>query len=241
MSKQMKKWIGVAVASAACAVGIFLVASIDADPPADRDGRPGTPAASVASQTQVGGNGQPQPASPNAWAELASSANPVAMGSPLSTMTPPVFAADSRGKLVLNADTHANLEKLLLEENPQTLAANLDKAAQALPPQAAAELKVLSGQFQQYARALTHTIPPETAPETEPERLKLLDSLHTLRVSYLGAEAAQAMFGEEEAMTRKLIGLMAAQDDPNLTSEQKAERAQEMMNNLRQRQPPPAG
>lgn len=236
----MKKWIVAAVASAACAVGIFLVVSVDAEQPAARDGRPDAHAAPVAADhggapVPAVGNGQT-----NSWAAAVSSANSADMASPLSTMTPPVFAADSRGKLVLNADTHANLEKLLFEEDPLTLAANVDKAAKALPPQAAAELKVLSGKFQQYAKAQTHTIPPETAPETEPERLKLLDSLHTLRVSYLGAEAAQAMFGEEEAMTRKLIGLMAAQDDPNLTPEQKAERAQEMMNGMRQTKPPPA-
>ena len=238
MGTKMTKWIVAAIASAACAVGIFWVAS--GDGPADGDRRAAAHAVPAAAGSggapaQGGGNGQL-----NSWAAVVSSANSADMASPLSTMTPPVFAADSRGKLVLNADTHANLEKLLLEEDPATLAANLDKAAKALPPQAAAELKVLSGQFQQYAKALTHTIPPETAPETEPERLKLLDSLHTLRVSYLGAEAAQAMFGEEEAMTRKLIGLMAAQDDPNLTSEQKAERAQEMMNGMRQTKPPPA-
>ena len=235
----MKKWMVVTLA-AASALGIFLVASADTDQPADRASRPDTHAVSAAAQGQTGATGRVQPGAPNAWADIASSANTVAMGSPLSTMSPPVFAADSRGKLLLNADTHANVEKLLLEENPAALLANLDKASKALPPQAAAELKVLAGQFQQYAKALTHTIPPETAPETEPERLKLLDDLHALRVSYLGAEAAQAMFGEEEAMTRKLIGLMAAQDDPNLTSEQKVERAQEMMNSLRQPKAPPA-
>lgn len=240
MNTKMKKWIGVALASAASVAGIFLVASADTGRPAGRDSRLVSAAGNGGAQAQGGGNGQAQPAALNSWADIASSANAVAMGSPLSTMSPPLFAADGHGKLVLSADTHANLEKLLLEENPEALLANLDKVSKALPPQAAAELKVLAGQFQQYAKALTHTIPPETAPETEPERLKMLDSLHALRVSYLGAEAAQAMFGEEEAMTRKLIGLMAAQDDPNLTSEQKAERAQEMMSNLRQPKPPPA-
>ena len=236
MSTKMKKWIVVALASAS-AVGMFLIASGD-EPPAGGDGRPD--ARAIPAPAGQGGAPTPGGGQPNSWAAVVASANSPVMSSPLSTMTPPVFAADSRGKLVLNADTHANLEKLLLEENPETLAANLDKAAKNLPPQAAAELKVLSGQFQQYAKAQTHTIPPETAPETEPERLKLLDSLHALRVSYLGTEAAQAMFGEEEAMTRKLIALMAAQDDPNLTSEQKAERAQEMMNGMRQPKPPPA-
>lgn len=234
MSNKMKKWTVVALVSAVCAVGIFLAVADHADQPDAGNSGP----APVAAQAYSGGNGPARPAASNALADLASSTNAAAIASPLSTMTPAAFAADSRGKLVLNADTHANLEKLLLEENPVALAANLDKAAQTLPPEAAAQLKVLSGQFQQYAKALTHTIPPETAPETEPERLKLLDNLHALRVSYLGAEAAQAMFGEEEAMTRKLIGLMAAQDDPNLTSEQKAERAQQMMSSMIK--PPPA-
>jgi lipase chaperone LimK len=233
----MKKWMVVTLASAGAAAGIFLLASAGTDQQAGGDGRADTHA--LAAPTQAAGSAQVQPAPPSPWAGSASSST-VAMGSPLSTMTPPQFAADSRGQLVLNADTHANLEKLLLEENPAALQAGLDKASKTLPPRAASELKVLTGQFQQYAKALTHTIPPETAPETEPERLKMLDTLHALRVSYLGAEAAQAMFGEEEATTRKLIRLMAAQDDPNLTSEQKAERAQEMLNSLRQQTPPPA-
>ena len=232
-----KKWVGVMLASAACVVGIFLAMSVDSDQPAESHGRAGagTMAAVDKSGTQTQA-AQVQPAPLNAWTDLASSAS---SASPLSTMSPPLFAADSRGKLVLNADTHANLEKLLLEENPAAMLVNLDTASKTLPPQAAAELKVLVGQFQQYTKVLTHTIPPETAPTTEPEQLKLLDSLHTLRVSYLGAEAAQAMFGEEEATTRKLIGLMAAQDDPNLTSQQKVDRAQEILSSARQAQSPP--
>jgi hypothetical protein len=244
MHTKTKKWMGAALASAASAVGIFLAVFVYTDQPAEADGRPVTSAAVAAAAAAGDGtgrtsaNGQPRPAAPNAWSDVASSAN---IASPLSTMSPPLFAADGRGKLVLNADTHANLEKLLLEENPEAMLANLDKASRTLPPQAAAELKVLTGQFQQYAKALTHTIPPETAPETQPEQLKLLDSLHSLRVSYLGAEAAQAMFGEEEAMTRQLIGLMAEQNDPNLTSEQKVDRAQEILSKARQSKAPPAG
>jgi lipase chaperone LimK len=241
MNTKTKKRLGIAVATVAAAVGIYVVVG---DQPAGADSVAATSAVAAAAgaQPQAGGDvqGQGQPASLNAWSDMVAAANTGATASPLSTMTPPVFAADSRGKLVLNADTHANLEKLLLEENPEAMLANLDKASKSLPPQAAAELKVLAGQFQQYSKALTHTIPPETAPETEPEQLKMLDSLHSLRVTYLGAEAAQAMFGEEEAMTRKLVGMMAAQKDPNLTSEQKAERAQEMLNNLGPAKPAPA-
>lgn len=238
INAKLKKSVTWVLAGAACVAGILLVAPMYTDQPPAPDSRAATQAVSAAA---ANGDAKVQPASANPWFDVAPSGNGPAMVSPLSTMSPPVFAADSRGKLVLNADTHANLEKLLLEENPDTLRANLDKAASTLPPQATAELKVLLAQFQQYAKALTHTIPPDNAPETEQERLKLLDKLHTLRVSYFGPEATQGMFGEEEATTRKLIGLMAAQDDPHLTSQQKADRAQEVLSTVRLAKPPPPG
>lgn len=236
INEKSKKAVIGALAGAACVLAILLAVPFYTDQNAAPDSR----AASNAPSTGAGkANAQVKPAPANTWFEAAPSGNAPAMVSPLSTMSPPVFAADSRGKLVLDADTHANLEKLLLEENPEALRANLDKAANKLPPQASAELKVLLAQFQQYTKALTHTIPPDYAPETEQERLKLLDQLHALRVSYLGPEAAQGMYGEEEATTRKLIGLMAAQDDPNLSSQQKADRAQEMLSTVRLAKPPP--
>lgn len=162
------------------------------------------------------------------FAPPAAASAPVA-ASPLSTMSPPRFAVDSRGKLVLNADTHANLEKLLLEEDPDARAATLARVSAGLPAQAAAELKVLVNQFQQYTTSLSHTISPENAPQNEHEGNKLIDSLHALRVSYLGAETTQAMFGAEEATTRQIIALMGADKDPNRTQEEKAERAQEII------------
>ena len=252
MKTTMKRWLGSAFAVAAAAGAIFFVGPVYTEQPAQPAGRAAAHAQSSATghgslPGPDGGNSRNPGAPVNAWFDAPASGNPPAAQSPLSTvsplstMSPPLFAADRRGKLVLNADTHANIEKLLLEENPALMRAKLTQVSKTLPPQARAELKVIVGQFQQYAKALTHTIPPDTAPETEQERLKLLDSLHTLRVSYLGAEAAQAMFGEEEATSRKLIGLMAAQNDPNLTAQQKADRALEILDKLRQPKPPPAG
>ncbi len=194
----------------------------------------GKPQAGPAAQA-----GLPAPAPGKAWFDAASpvgtSIDPPATASPLSTMSPPHFSADGRGKLILNSDTHANLEKLLLEENPAAMQATLAKIMNTLPPQAAAELKALVGQFQQYTKALSHSISPENAPDNAQEGFKLLDSLHNLRVSYLGADAARAMFGPEEATTRQLIALMEAEKDAGLTPQQKAERAQEIL----RRQAPP--
>ena len=223
MSK-MKKWMRGALCVGACAGLMVLLVPFAAD----RQDAPGDNAGTALVQAPGSGGtvGQPQGAS---WLGATPSGAPQVEVSPLSTMTPPQFAADGRGRLVLNSDTHANLEKLLLEEDPTRMRANLERIADGLPPQAAAELKVLVGRFQQYSKALPHTIPPDHAPETEQESLRLLDSLHALRVSYLGQEAAQAMFGAEEATARQLIALMAAEKNPNLTPQEKAERAQELL------------
>ena len=237
MNVKIKKWVRGALAVVAATGVIFLVAPIFMGSPAEPNGVSATPTVMAG-----GGNGNPQvqAAPTNAWFDAAPSGNTAAMVSPLSTMSPPLFVGDSRGRLLLNADTHANIEKLLLEQDPAAMQANLEQASKNLPPQARAELKVLVAQFQQYAKALPHTIPPDTAPETEQEQLKLLDRLHGLRVSYLGEDAARAMFGEEEATTRKLLSLIAAQDDPNLTPQQKADRAQDALSKQSQPKPPPA-
>ena len=251
-ARLLKKYLfGVLLVAAAAGLVLLALQLFSGGPETARAGTEAISAASPLPGTAGGqGSGQvqarshaglPAPASGSAWFDAASPAmssphSPVTV-SPLSTMSPPQFAADGRGKLILNPDTHANLEKLLLEENPATMQATLATIQSRLPLKAAAELKALVGQFQQYSKALTHSISPEQAPETAQEGFKLLDSLHRLRVSYLGPETARAMFGPEEATTRQLIALMEADKDASLTPQQKAERAQDILN----RQAPPPG
>jgi hypothetical protein len=220
-------WIRGTLIAAAAAALLWLVLYLSASQP------PQATAAATPGQASGAAVSAPQQAQfppPAAWGDPLAIPDTGPAVSPLSTMTPAQFSADSRGRLVLNADTHANLEKLLIEENPDALRAGLERSANKLPPQAAAELQVLAAKFQQYSKALSHSISPEQAPQNEQEGLKLLNDLHSLRVSYLGAEATQAMFGEEEATTRRLLALMQANKDPGLTFEQKAERAQESLN-----------
>ena len=248
----MKKWVrgtlavGVAAGLVLLVLLVLLLMRLMAGEPVDAGGHAGGPALSGAGSSRdsaspkegrVGAQAPLTLESP--WSGPVSGASNRPQPSPLSTMSPPRFAADSRGKLVLNGDTHANLEKLLLQEDPEAMRATLEQVSKSLPAQAAADLKVLVSQFQQYSKALTHSISPENAPANEQEGVKLIDSLHTLRVSYLGAETTQAMFGEEEATTRQIIALMGADKDPNLTQEEKAERAQEVIS--KRRQAPPAG
>ena len=47
-----------------------------------------------------------------------------------------------------------------------------------------------------------------------------------MRASHFGAEAARQMFGEDEAVARRLLELMRDETDASLTMEQKAMRAQ---------------
>ena len=245
----MKKWVSGALAAGAAA-GLVLLTQFNTDQPVEAHGRTGVQPVSTAGQlsgpasgsgaAHAGLGAQASLSLESPWVGAAAGASTAAALSPLSTMSPPRFAVDSRGKLVLDADTHANLEKLLLQEDQEAMRATLAKISTTLPAQAGADLKVLVDQFQQYTKAHSHSISPENAPDNEQEGLKLLDSLHTLRVSYLGAETTQAMFGEEEATTRQLLALMAADRNPNLTQQEKAERAQEIINKRRPPTVPPA-
>ncbi len=229
----MKKWLGGALVVGVAVGLIWALLQPGSDTHVVASGSPAVRTASAAPHMGVA-------QADSAWPGMDAAASAGAVASPLSTMSPPRFAADANGKLVLNGDTHANLEKLLLQEHPDAIRAMLDQVSKNLPPQAVADLKVLVAQFEQYTKALSHSISPEHAPQTEQEGLKLLDSLHALRVSYLGPEATQAMFGEEEATTRQIVTLMAADKDPTLSQEEKAERAQEVI--TRKRQPTsPAG
>ena len=244
-----RKWVGGALGAAVAAGLILLLMQGLGDAPSNAgsygsgQANPVAGAAgnSAAPQGAAGNIAQGSSAPVSLWSDPTLGGSTPAATSPLSTMTPPRFAADSRGKLVLNSDTHANLEKLLLQDNPEAMRATLEQVSKGLPAQAAADLKVLVNQFQQYTKALSHSISPENAPANEQEGVKLIDSLHTLRVSYLGADTTQAMFGEEEATTRQIVALMGAEKDPNLTQEEKAERAQEIISKRRQPAIPPAG
>jgi hypothetical protein len=166
------------------------------------------------------------------WLSPSKNTSADADPSPLSTMSPPLFAADKNGQLILNTDTHSNLEKLLLQDTPQALQTQLKEVSQDLPKPAAQQLKTLVANFQQYATALSQSMPPGEESATEQEGLRILDRMHALRATYLGAETAQALFGEEEATARKLLALMQAQNDPNLSLDEKAQRAQEALSTM---------
>jgi lipase chaperone LimK len=58
------------------------------------------------------------------------------------------------------------------------------------------------------------------------EGLAQLNAMQALRVSHLGAEAARQLYGEDDAVARRLLELMRDETDTSLSMEQKAMRAQ---------------
>ena len=150
-------------------------------------------------------------------------------------MAPPSFSASPRGHLTLNAQTHANIERLLLSGTPRAVQTQLQDVSRDLPDTAIKELRDLVSKFQNYTTALSQSMPPGNEVATEHEAMKQLEQLeqlHNLRASYLGAETAHALFGEEEAMSRYMLAMAQLERDPSLTLQQKSERAQEALSKL---------
>ncbi|RZL11323.1 MAG: hypothetical protein EOP40_03160 [Rubrivivax sp.] len=146
---------------------------------------------------------------------------------PLDTMIQPVFRATATGGLALDAQTRIDVERIeSLYERDEALA-RLNEASGALPDKARRELAELYQQHAQYAQAVAQTYPPGQGGESIDDAARQLNGLHELRQQYFGAERAEALFGEEERISRELLALMRQSKDPGLSLEEKAAQAQE--------------
>ncbi len=137
-----------------------------------------------------------------------------------------LFQLDERGQLQLDERTRLEVERLLAMHDPQQLEQRMEEHLVGLPSAAVAAARQLVQQYAGYADAQKRSYPPGTAPLVAEEGLAELDGLNALRVSYFGREAAQRMFGEEEAIARRLLELMRDDPVPHAPMEEKAMRAQ---------------
>jgi lipase chaperone LimK len=136
------------------------------------------------------------------------------------------FRTDAQGELVVDSALRLRAEELLaLHEGPD-LAARLDAELATLPPAAAVRARDLVTRLDGYQAAQRAAFPPGEAPLVPEEGLAQLDAMQALRVSHFGAEAAQRLFGEDDAVARRLLQLMRDETDASLSMEQKAMRAQ---------------
>ncbi|MBC7698851.1 lipase secretion chaperone [Aquabacterium sp.] len=179
-------------------------------------------------------------ATPTPHEAMATAASPLASGAastpnlpagrnPLDSMIPPRFRADRHGELAMDPTTRVDVERVHALYPRDEALQKLDAFSEGLPAQARRELKDLFQQYAQYAQAVTQTYPPELTIGSLDEAARQLAGLHALRQQYFGAERAEALYGEEEETSRKLLTLMGKQSDPNLSLEEKAALAQETL------------
>ncbi len=165
--------------------------------------------------------------SPAAASTAGTGHDAAASVNPLDTMIQPVFRATAKGDLALDPQTRVDVERIhALYERDEALA-RLKEASAQLPDQARRELDELYQQYAQYSQAVAQTFPPGQGGETLDDAARQLSGLHELRQQYFGADKAEAMFGEEERVSRELLVLMRQSKDPKLSLQDKATQAQE--------------
>lgn len=136
------------------------------------------------------------------------------------------WRADARGQLVMDPAVRLHAEALLALHEGADLAARVDAELAPLPAAAAAQARELLARLEAYQGAQRASFPPGQAPLVPEEGLAQLDALQALRVSHFGADTARRLFGEDDAVARRLLELMRDETDPSLTMAQKAVRAQ---------------
>lgn len=169
--------------------------------------------------------------------QLPVAAPPVA--GPASPAIPPptadgkVFGVDLAGNLKLDERMRVAMENLVVLTPPERLHAVLDQELAGLPPKAAAAARDLVTRYQGYDQAQKLSSSSAKAPLVPEEGLAELEELRALRNSYFGEAVAQRLYGEEEAVTRRLLELMREDPMPDAPMAEKAVRAQARYDALR--------
>jgi len=138
------------------------------------------------------------------------------------------FKADARGHIVLNENTRLDLERLHALYSPAEREKQLQEMSATLPAAAARELHQLMEQYQNYQAAAYQAYPPGREMTSVEQGVSQIDGMHAVRVQHFGEQATEKMFGAEERAQRVLYELMENENDPSLTVEEKAERAQQL-------------
>lgn len=147
--------------------------------------------------------------------------------SPLDSMIPPSFRANSNGNLVVDPQTRVDVERVHALYARDEALQKLEALSSGMPVKAQRELKDLYQQYAQYAQAVAQTYPPGLSMGTIDEARTQLKGLHELRQQYFGVEGAKAMFEQEEETSARLLVLMSQNQDASLSLAEKAEQAQE--------------
>ena len=117
-------------------------------------------------------------------------------------------------------------EALLALNEGEALTARVDAELAGLPAPAAARARELVAQFEAYQTAQAAAFPPGQALQVPEEGLAQLKTMQALRAAHFGAEAAQQMFAQDDAVARRILELMREDTSTARSMEEKAMRAQ---------------
>lgn len=171
-------------------------------------GRPGV--SDAAAPDAAGGLSAAMQATPGLGTSRPAGANPWAMlpdgqpRSPLDHIAPPVFKANARGGLHIDAQAGVDIERLTGLYGRDEALQKITEATQTLPAQAQREARGLYEQYAQYNQALTTAIGATSDSPSLDEARQQLQTLKALRAQYFG-ERAEALFGQEEALQQRLL------------------------------------
>lgn len=137
---------------------------------------------------------------------------------------PPV-PFDPAAHSVLTRDTRLHIEQMTALYTPEELREELRRLSVMLLPPTYHEFVHLLDSYKRYVEAVKETYPPDKEVTTVEEALAQLEGIHSLRETFFGARVAEAFFGEEERLSRKVLKLMALEADENLSMPEKAHKA----------------
>ena len=140
-----------------------------------------------------------------------------------------MFQADAHGNLVLNETTRLNIEKLYALNTPEELAEKMKKLSTVLPDTALRQVANLVDYFGKYIRDVKETYPSDVELETVEDALAQLKGMHDLRLMHFGTDVNNAFFADEEKLSLQLLYLMFIEKDKNLSLDEKAQRAQQLL------------
>ena len=218
-----KKWI---LLSALAGVAAVAVLSLSKPPqPADQGAPSGTAPGIISSKvpTPVAADGG-TPAPAPQGSPFAASAPQQDSRALLDSIAPPACRTGEKGELVIDQQTREDVDMMTTVFKPEQALAKLLDACKDAPAGAQRQMRDLHQQYVQYSQAVVQTFPIEEQGNIPIDKLEgvLLKGLHDLRVQYFGAERACAMFCEEEAMTKRMLGIAIEykQRKPNVSTEE---------------------
>jgi hypothetical protein len=107
--------------------------------------------------------------------------------------------ADASGHLIKHVGVRDVIERLL-SGTPGDVEQDTQEMLATLPPAAAQEMRDLVERFVNYRAALRQALPESPQAMSEQDTQVMLETVHTLRLTYFGPDLTRIFFGAEESL-----------------------------------------